>query len=393
MSSPKSATITRGRHGRPVRIRAGVRNRVVFPRNPVAGGLEMISATQSSDTRAEGFFTRRICALMGQHQGLRFVDAARRVARRNSGADGDLPARSGQNLPDFDVATGRLPLRFALVLANAAYPRSPLPDVAADTAPGGRLRVALARDYGAELRILHDQGGRAMRGAVRRAIESLSGRLVDGQLGELLVNFQGHGGPSGFVGVDGQSLNLLHLQGLANIARRSRVQLIVVSDACQQGAGTALAQLDQNRALRERVRAAGGLPAAERRELMRTLEGCRPLIRLAGAASQPLARLQHIAEGQRSGAERDAEYARLGRALGPFREALRRDTALRRALRTDLDMVVGQPCLGDRFPLRSRATLRDFCARFNGLLDRLNEAVAELQERVQRSLALRGLDR
>lgn len=396
MSDPKTAVVTRHvEAGRPARVRSGVHNRVVF-REPTAGGLEMISATQSNTGSSEGFFTRRICTLMQRHQGLRFVEAARRVARQNSGGTGELAARSGRNHNDMDVATGGLPLRQALVLANANYRNgaNALPDVAADSGPNGRLSVALAGDYGARVQILHDQTGPQMRAAVRSAITSLGGRLVSGQLGELMVNYQGHGNAAGMVGVDGQSLNLMHLQGLANIARTHRVQLIVVSDACHQGAGTAMAQLDQNRVLSERVRTVQGLSAAERSQHARKLHGCRQAIRMAGSCSQPLSQLQSIAGGDSSWEGRGRAYQRLGQALQPFRGPLRTDMeVLSSGLRGDLSLILSQVCMGDQHPLRSTHNLRGFCDHGNQVLDRLNEEVAQAQQQIQLNLSLRGLDR
>jgi len=282
-------------------------------RRTALGVRPMEVLTGSGLTRStDGNYTDRILARMRRDPSLRFVDAARLVSEGNRSRDD--PSRSPR-IGDPSVLDDGVVVRYALVLANSDYrTEDDLPEIRTQTRPGGGLRRALERDYGREsVRVESDRTADQMRAAIQSAIDTVAGRLAPGQRGQLMVNFQGHGGATGMEGVDGNDLLLSQISALALAAQRRRVEVVVVSDACFQGATAVVGSGLASHWLDARADASGMNPE-EARRVHQELEAFREVMRL-------LARIRGRLEAM-------DRYLLTGRAHRPWTE-----------VRSDLDEV------------------------------------------------------
>jgi len=357
-----------------------------------AGGevapVEYVSASGSGHTTTS-IIMDRIVQLMHAQPTLRFVDAARAVVRGH--LTHDEPVASARVGAPADIVAEPT-VRYALVIAEVNYPgtEDDLDDVAARTHAGAPARRVIEGDYGRDhTRVARDVTRDQMIAEIRAGIDRAAGELHDGQQGELMVNFQGHGGTFGPQAVDDGVLLPGDMVRLSAYAVGRRVHLVIVSDGCYGGTMTAVAQGLANEHLAARVdqtAASGGLPPATATALHQQLEQLHRDLQVALRLGVQLEDLD------------GSNPTEIEHAVGELRDWLR---VFGPVATTGLPLLSGdvsrqlhdcwQQLVVDHVPVHTHDQVRTWRLRLDHLVSQIGAEVSAAQEEIAMTLDLSGL--
>jgi hypothetical protein len=193
--------------------------------------FEVIAAT-SVGRFSHGELTSA-AVLLWRRRKIPFSAALRQVASQNlAGRNAPKPVHSPGGPA---VAYAR---KAAVVLAPFNYKKSSnLSGYAHLVRKGSPFRKALSAEYD-PVWIVNDPTGADMDAAIAKGISDLSKLLKPDQSGELMVNFQGHGGGGDITGVDEKALTPADLAAHAEVARLHGIKMLYVLDTCQAGPAT-----------------------------------------------------------------------------------------------------------------------------------------------------------
>jgi hypothetical protein len=187
-----------------------------------------------------------------------------KAARKHVATSAKGGAATGTQGPRFDPER-RYALRRSVSLLAADYKTGgDLDEVAAIAKRGSPYRSALTKEFGNPTIVLNPTGAR-MRSSIFDAILKMWIDLQDGEVGELLVTFSGHGGGGYFSGVDWDAVDGNELISLSELAADHNVHVIYVMDTCRAGL---LAGAAQGQALREIKSRLARVPADLRKPLL-----------------------------------------------------------------------------------------------------------------------------
>lgn len=204
---------------------------------PEPPSFEVIAAA-SVGRSSRGEMTAAATRLWSR-QRISFSKALRQVAAKNTAAGRNAP-KPVHSPSGNDVAYAR---KAAVVLAPFRYERSSdLSGYSYLIRKNSLLRRAMSGEYD-PVRIVsrsNPKGPTAaeMDAAIAKGITDLSSQLKASELGELMVNFLGHGGGGAVTGTDEKKLTPADLAAHAEVARLHGIKVLYVLDTCQSGPAT-----------------------------------------------------------------------------------------------------------------------------------------------------------
>jgi hypothetical protein len=282
--------------------------------------------------------------------------------------------------------------RWGLVWAAWDYPSwGDLPEIAGLLRRGSPFQRALAGEFTNVINVNNPTDSQ-MRDSLLDATILLSQQVPEGGVGELVVNFQGHGGGGRVYGVDeGPGLGPTEMMRRAQMARELGVHIVYVLDTCNVGQAVMFAQAEMSQELR---RQAGTLPGDQQRELTERLDVARTLGTHLAALNRNLSDLYSL---RRAAARPDGVEA-----TRPFFDAIR-------GVLTELrDYAEGSPAgAADLGPITelsfepfttalvasvdpSRRAIFTLRRQIEPLLDRINDITAAILTDVRSRLAGAG---
>jgi hypothetical protein len=192
----------------------------IFGRPPEVEGYEAIVGAES-EQGSTGELTRRADALWRRRR-IDFAEAFRQAA--------------GQR--------GRAPVSSQTAASNRSYEQrwGLILPVTRDVAgvdehliPGSPFQQALRGSFTRVLPTRRNPSRPEMLSRIANGIHDLWLALSSGGVGQLVVNFQGHGDAGGIFGADGSILRIWDLDSLGRRAAALRVHLVLILDACDSG--------------------------------------------------------------------------------------------------------------------------------------------------------------
>ena len=284
--------------------------------------MEVIASTPVGRTSL-GELTNA-ATLLWKRKRIPFSAALRKVAAQNlAGRGAPRPSHSPSG---GDVAYAR---KAAIILAPFKYARSSdLSGYAHLVAKGSPFRKAVSAEY-EPVTIVRDPTAAEMDAAIAAGITDLGKLLKPGQLGELMVNFQGHGSGGQLTGTDEKDLTPADLAAHAAVARLHGIKMLYVLDTCQSGPATIWGRGESAR------RAAESLPGGTKHPLVAAFSAYRKArfeivnhtYRLFAAARKRIDRGLRGNARRRAIDERDLGRVKalgaLSTALGAFPAALK----------------------------------------------------------------------
>ena len=235
---------------------------------PQAPTFEAITSTTAGEF-SRGELESEIQRLW-RREHLTFTEAARTAAQENT--IGDRGPRAAQS-PDMPAAVpyGQ---RWSVNLFAADYQQwSDLPDIARLMRQGSPFNRALAEEFDNVIPVRNPTTSQ-MGDAIFNAILGLSAAMNEGELGELIVTFSGHGGNGAISGVDGESLEVSDLRSYARVAQDFNIHMVYILDTCRAGI---LANFAQAEAMGEIAEGIDDLPEGQQQgaqqsfDVMRTM--------------------------------------------------------------------------------------------------------------------------
>lgn len=208
----------------------------IFGKTPKVPAFEAITSTTAGEYSA-GELEAEIQRLWRRRR-MTFTHAARHAAQANtSGRRGPRATQSPQLQPSTPYA-----LRWAVNLFAADYQgRSDLPDVSALTRRGSPFQQSLAAEFNRVIAVRNPTAGE-IRSQIFNATHDLWLALGEGQIGELVITFSGHGGNGSISGVDWQDISPQDLHDMAELARDHKIHIVYILDTCRAGILTGYAQ-------------------------------------------------------------------------------------------------------------------------------------------------------
>lgn len=230
-------------------------------RGPDVPSYEVIGATTGAENSA-GELTAAVNRLWrrNREEPVPLLDLYRQVARENTaGRRAPLPVES----PASEEVT--FAQRWALVWAAADYRLwGDMPEIAALLRRGSTFQRALRGEFD-HIENVRDPNDETMRDTFFDAVLALSHAVPYGEVGQLVVNFQGHGGGGAIYGVnEGDGLGPDELRGWAEMAQEFHVHVVFILDTCNVGQAVTYAQAELGEELGEDI---GSLPPEEQQAL------------------------------------------------------------------------------------------------------------------------------
>jgi len=138
---------------------------------------------------------------------------------------------------------------------------------------------------------VQDPTGEMMRSNIIDAIFGLFAALPEGQIGELVVYFSGHGINGVINGVDWGFLSPGDLESLANFARDWNVHIVYILDSCRAGG---FVILSQGAAIKEAEKRFKKLPADQQQILRQKANAARALVSGTYAINQETVKASEV---------------------------------------------------------------------------------------------------
>lgn len=281
---------------------------VITGTGPGEGGRSSPDVNRPQET----FLTSTLELAESEH--IPFAEAARRIAdsnRRAASLSADLqivpfhPQRSARLEQAAPAARG--------ALVFVAY-NTNLPSIDMMSAWGGQLTRRLRGELGDEnVDITWNPSHTYALDTIRAWVQRVESRLAAGQIGELVIDVEGHGGHGE---VSGLGQNLGHsIVGLGDIptldqfARAHNVHLVFVEDACSMGLAATAASANAFRTLAARAGAAGAPDVHEQ------LEAAGVLINFNADVSDLLEVVDEVLDHEADASLIPAMFAHTGKSL------------------------------------------------------------------------------
>ncbi|MEM7371807.1 MAG: hypothetical protein AAF587_24540 [Bacteroidota bacterium] len=209
--------------------------------------FEVIAATTQAEN-STGELTERITQLWRRKK-MRVDDAARHIANSDP-KRGDPHAMHSGEAVESDLVTKR----WAIYLGAWNYKgsSSDLPDIRDHLQKGSPFRKALDGSYDKVI-IVKNPTADQMNSGVMNAIIDFFPQLQQGNVGELTVYFEGHGGAEGITGVDWSNMSFEDMRSLGQLARDFDIHLTYILDTCNIGSLVNYAQGEQLGDLDEQI--------------------------------------------------------------------------------------------------------------------------------------------
>jgi hypothetical protein len=159
------------------------------------------------------------------------------------------------------------------LIANNYRRGKPLAHIAGFLKKGSPFERSQAAESDRVINV-QDPTGSAMRSNITDAIMGLFAALPEGQIGELVVYYSGHGTEGRIYGVDWKVLSPGELESLANFARDWNVHIVYIIDSCRSGGFVVLSQAQALKDAQERFKK---LPADKQKKLTQQAEAAHDL--------------------------------------------------------------------------------------------------------------------
>lgn len=237
---------------------------------------EVIAATTQVEN-SQGELTERVTNLWRRKK-MRVDDAARHVANNDPQKGDPYAMHSGEAVDEDQVGA-----RWAIYLGAWNYRGgTDLTDIRDHLKKGSPFRKALDGSYD-NVVIVRNPTADQMNTRIMDTIIDLFPKLQQGNIGELTVYFEGHGGAEGLAGVDWANLTFEDMQSLGRFARDFGIHLTYILDTCNIGSLVNYAQGEQVGDLSDQISELSGPE-------QKTLEEHRASIKDVGTASYGIGR-------------------------------------------------------------------------------------------------------
>lgn len=213
----------------------------------IAGSTGAETSRGEVETRAEDLWTRRRVAL---------TEGARQAASSPPASDQTIPTQS----PEMPVASGQpYDLRWSISYFAWDYQSSnDLPDIRDMLRARSPFRRALDGEFSNTIEVENPTAEDIVSRTQQTLVQMMMVELDEGQIGELVVTFSGHGSNGAMVGVDEQHVEPFQLTEIGELARRNGIHVVFIMDMCYAGRAVSAAQETAATELRDRVDAMPG---------------------------------------------------------------------------------------------------------------------------------------
>jgi len=213
-----------------------------------------------------------------QREHMSFTQAARHAASENTiGQRGPQATQSAHIEPEVPYSQRWSVNLFAYDYRTGAD----LPEINNLTRRGSPFQRSLAAEFDRVIPV-RNPTGREIYSEIFNGIHNLWLALDEGQIGEIVVTFSGHGGNGFISGIDWESISPNQLSGLADLAEEFNIHMVYILDTCRAGLLANYAQADATTDIAEQI---ANAPGDRQQELSADLESTTALGTLTARVS------------------------------------------------------------------------------------------------------------
>lgn len=357
---------------------------------PVVPAFEAITSTTAGEY-SRGELESEIQRLWRRER-MSFTDAARRAAREDTiGSRGPRATQSAETQPDTPYGQ-----RWVMNLFAADYQTwSDLPEIMALLRRGSPFQRAIAEESFDQTIAVTNPTASVIETRLYDTIHNLWLSLDEGQIGELVVSFSGHGGNGTINGVDGGDVTAADLTRIANFAGDFNIHVVYILDTCRAGL---LANYAQAEAIADIDEQSRELPEEGQVSIRESIQEVRTLGRFASLLSgytihvgdaartfrrrNTSANFQNLFQALIRLSDKAIEFGDHLRQTTPFMTSLPNLSTLRREVGELMMSTVGA-LDGNRSAVNS--ALRDSAELLDDLNTTLNTLITQIQAQMASS--------
>lgn len=258
--------------------------------------FEVIAGATGAET-SDGRLEQR-AEYLWRREHIRFTEGARQLAGQRPLQDDAHPTQSPHQAPGqtYSHRTGLsfLAYDYPPVINDRFFRRNSddLSDIRGMMRQGSTFRRAFEAEFEQPPQIVENPAAQTIEDRIRGTVEQMRSSMPDGQIGELVVHFSGHGSNGGMIGVDGNPFTREQIRAVGESARRQGIHIVFIMDICFSGNAVSEAQSSATASLLNR---ANSLPTAEMQAVYGVLGTAQTLIHQSMQVSERAEALSNAA--------------------------------------------------------------------------------------------------